>query len=144
MQNGNSGQKRDVSAAWKPSAIEVCAWCALAWILALLLLHVHTPGFGNDGYQYLSVADNISRGNGIQTSIIYFDRERMHQTIPAPMVTFAPLYSVLIAALHRLGLSLENAGLLLSQVSFGILPLSWRLRRWAERGRPRLGRRWCS
>ena len=40
-----------------------------AWILAWgLLTRARTAGFANDGYQYLSVADNVSRG--AKTSIL--------------------------------------------------------------------------
>lgn len=112
-------------AAWRPRLVEVCAWCAVSWGLALaLLLRTGTPAFGNDGYQYLSVAGNIQHGNGAQTSIIYFDAERAHGTIPAPMVTFPPLYPALTALLSRTGIPLDISALAISQLSVAMLPLA--------------------
>jgi len=108
---------------WRPAWIELAAWTVLAAILALGLLgRAHRPTIGNDGYQYLSVAENLVRGHGIKTSIIYFDAERAHGTMPAPMTTFAPLYSILTAAVSLAGVPLESAAKGVSILSFTLLP----------------------
>jgi 4-amino-4-deoxy-L-arabinose transferase-like glycosyltransferase len=110
--------------SWRPAPVELVAWCALAWIIALGLLgHTRTAAFSNDGYQYLSIADNIRHGNGIKTSIVYFDAERSHGTIPAPMTTFPPMYSIFAAIVSMTGIPPEIAAVAISQVSFALLPL---------------------
>jgi hypothetical protein len=109
---------------WRPAPIELAAWCALAAILALgLLSHTGAVALGNDGCQYLSVADNIRQGNGIKTSILFFDAERSYGTIPAPMTTFPPVYSILTAALATTGISTATAAAGISLVSFALTPL---------------------
>jgi hypothetical protein len=109
---------------WRPAPIELAAWCALAAILALgLLSHTGAVALGNDACQYLSVADNIRQGNGIKTSILFYDAERSHGTIPAPMTTFPPVYSVLTAALATTGVSTALAAAGISLVSFALSPL---------------------
>ncbi len=50
-----------------------------------------------DSYQYLSVAENIRWKHLAATSIVHFDVERQHRTLPAPMTTFALGYPALIA-----------------------------------------------
>jgi hypothetical protein len=109
---------------WRPAPIELAAWCALAAILSLGLLgHTRAVALGNDACQYLSVADNIRQGNGIKTSILYYDAERSHGTIPAPMTTFPPVYSILTAALATTGISTAMAAAGISLVSFALSPL---------------------
>lgn len=110
--------------SWRPTPAELVGWCVLAGVFALVLLgHTHTAAFGNDGYQYLSVADNIQHGNGIKTSIIYFDAERAHGTMPAPMTTFPPVYSICTAIVSLAGIPTEIAATGISLVSFAFLPL---------------------
>jgi len=111
-------------APWRPTWVELAGWCALAGILALALLaHTGTAAFRNDGYQYLSLADNIRHGNGIKTSIIYYDIERSPGTIPAPMTTFPPGYSILTAIVSMAGISPEISAVGISLLSFALLPL---------------------
>jgi hypothetical protein len=112
-------------ALWRPNPIEIAGWCALAWVVAFaLFIRAGSAGFGNDGYQYLSVAENIRDGHGIKTSIVYFDSERAHGTIPAPVTTFPPGYSVLAAVASTTGIRLEVAATGISQLSFALLPFA--------------------
>jgi hypothetical protein len=100
------------------SATEIVLWCLLFVIaLAGILYHAGGPGLGDDSYQYLSEAENIDQGHGLTTSIVHFDTERAHGRVPAPLTTFPPGYSLVIAAITRTGLSRETAGLLLSAAS---------------------------
>ena len=113
---------------WRPPLFELLGWCALAWIVATCFLaYTHGLSFTNDGYQYLSVAENIRHGHGAATSIVYFDAERSYGRIPAPMTTFPPLYSALVAAASMTGLRPEIAAILISQISFVLLPLAFGL-----------------
>lgn len=114
----------EIGRQWRPAPVEIMAWCVLAWITALCTLwYNQAPDFGNDGYQYLSVADNLRQGRGAATSIAYFDAERARGTIPTPMTTFPPLYSALVASAELAGMRGEVAALLISQISFALLPL---------------------
>jgi hypothetical protein len=77
----------------------------------------HGTRLANDSYQYLSIADNLSKGHGASTNLPYFDVELAHGTIPAPVTTFPSGYSVAIAAIHSLGVSLENAAGVVTSLS---------------------------
>jgi hypothetical protein len=104
---------------------EALLFCVLAAAL-LALSHGVTDraNTGNDSYQYLSVAENLSKGNGLSTSLINFDAERRSHVVPAPLTTFPPGYAVAIAGASRLGVSGERAGILLSALSFiALFPL---------------------
>jgi hypothetical protein len=133
--------RSSVQPSFKPSRIEVLAWCALAWIVVLAFAtKTRVPSYGNDGYQYLSAADNINAGRGIETSIVYFDAERAHRTIPAPLTTFPPAYPALIAAGGWMGIPLETGAVAISLASFALLPLALAvtapilgIRRWSFR-----------
>jgi hypothetical protein len=104
---------------------EWLVWSALA--TTLLWCHVLRLGGGrlmNDSYQYLSVAASIHAGHGLSTSIINFDTERMSGRVPAPLTTFPPGYPLAIAALQRLGLDDEQAGVACSMLAFvALIPL---------------------
>jgi hypothetical protein len=104
---------------------EVLLWCALAVaLLTANVIRVGGPRFSNDSYQYLSAAENITAGNGLTTSIVSFDAERMSGRVPAPLTTFPPGYSLAIAELNQIGIDRERAGLLFSMLSFvALLPL---------------------
>lgn len=116
------------TALWRPSFLETCGWCVLALLVALgTLARFGTPGFGNDSYQYLSAADNIRAGKGIATSVIFFDAERAHGVIPAPLTTFPPGYPILIAAVSMIVVRPVVAAVGISVLSFVLLPFVLRL-----------------
>lgn len=109
----------------RPSALELFGWCALAWLAAFALLkHYGSPQYGNDGYTYVSVAENFLHGKGLKTSIVYFDAERASGSIPAPLVTFGPGYSLLTGVIAALGIPVRIATVTVSQLSFALLPLA--------------------
>ncbi|HTC94090.1 MAG TPA: hypothetical protein VK699_11595 [Terriglobales bacterium] len=93
---------------------EILLWTLIAaLVFAGLAAH-----FGviedNDGYQYVSVAENISTTGHIATSLVYFDTEREHGMIPAPETTFPPGYSAVISLVSKLGPSRELAAEIVS------------------------------
>ena len=94
---------------------EISAWMLLAAACLGLRLLLLGANLNNDGYQYLSVANNIAVGNGISTSIPFYETELSHGTIPAPSTHFPPGYSLLIAAISALKVRPETAA---SAVSF--------------------------
>ena len=94
--------------------------CAAGLVIALCWRTSDGPQLGNDGYQYLSVADNLLDGNGPSTSIIHFDEQQYLGTLPAPQTVFPPGYSVLVAAARWTGLSPVIAG---ASVSIGAIIL---------------------
>ena len=74
---------------------EIALWSLLALLQFVVCFLVSGQArLGNDGYQYLSIVDNLSAGRGIATDIPYFDVERRHGVIPAPLTTFAPGFSI--------------------------------------------------
>jgi len=104
------------------SPTETFVWFLLGIIvIAGRLIITGSPEMLNDSYQYLSVANNILKGNGVQTSIVHFDTERSWQHIPAPMTTFPSGYPFVIAALSALGIKAENAALLTSAIGLPFL-----------------------
>jgi hypothetical protein len=52
------------------------------------------------------------------TSLVHFDTERSHGTIPAPLTWFPPGYPLAITGVSQLGYSHETAALLISVASF--------------------------
>jgi hypothetical protein len=120
---GPAGVLNGPDTSWRPSRYEVFIWSVLAFILSLAALaRAGMPGFGNDGYRYLSVAENIRHGNGIKTSVVYFDSERAHGTIPAPLTTY-PLGLTALVATTGVGAQVAAVGF--SLVSFALLPLTF-------------------
>ena len=103
-------------------------WAAAA-VLSFSAFTLHFgPGLSNDSYQYLSVAENISRTGRIETSIVHFDEERRHGSVPAPQTTFPPGYPAMISAIARLGVAPEAAGTAISLGSVVALTLLlWKL-----------------
>lgn len=101
---------------------ETFVWCVLAAIAVLgHLLIVRGPILSNDGYQYLSVANNFLAGKPATTSIIHFDPERSWGRIPAPLTTFPAGYPLAVAALSAPGIAVEHAALLVSVLAFVLL-----------------------
>ncbi len=91
----------------------------LLWtLIAALVFAGLAAHFGviedNDGYQYVSVAENLSTTGHIATSLVYFDTEREHAIIPAPETTFPPGYSAVISLLSKPGLGRELAAEIVS------------------------------
>lgn len=106
--------------------VEFLLWCTLA--VAMTLVRVLAVGIHMepDSYQYLSVASNFSKGKPGYTSIVHFDTERSHGTVPAPMTTFPPGYPAAIATLGATGLAPQTAGAAVSALAFLGLMLLYR------------------
>ncbi len=100
--------------------IEALLWALLAFLAADVFRAAAHPPLENDSYQFLSVAQNIRTGHGIRTALIFFDVERSHGQMPAPLTTFPPLYPLAIAALGHFAANLELAGRLVSMLSFAL------------------------
>lgn len=118
-------QNPDFAAAfdgWPLRGVEILLWCLLyAILVAGLSYRVGGPRLSNDSYQYLSEAENIAEGHGLSTSIAHFDTERSSGRLPTPLTTFPPGYPLAIAALAKMGLASETAGLIISIASFTVL-----------------------
>ena len=100
------------------SLVEVLLWAGLGLATACWMLALHPTNLSNDSYQYLSVAENISSGSGAATDLVYFDTERSHGRLPAPVTTFPPGYPAAIGLLSGLGGSYERTALVLSALCF--------------------------
>jgi hypothetical protein len=109
--------------------IEPLLWGVLGLAAALCMGAVRPLPLSNDSCQYLSVAANLRSGNGIATDLVYFDAERSHGRIPAPLTTFPPGYPAAIALISSLFGSLEAAARFLSAICFAATAsvLAWLL-----------------
>ncbi len=97
---------------------ECALWILACWLLiGVRLYRAGEPLEYNDSYQYISVAENIASGIGIETSIVHFDVERRHGVIPAPSTTFPPGYPIVLAAGHELRLRYGTAAVLVGSTS---------------------------
>src|SRR5262249_60598088 len=86
----------------EPRWTEYLIWALLGLgFVAASLAQTHGPVLRNDGFQYLSVADNIVKGEGNATSIIHFDEQHRPGTVPSPQTVFPPGYAVAVAGLGR-------------------------------------------
>jgi hypothetical protein len=88
---------------------EILLWTLLAFLVFAGLAAHFAAIDNNDGYQYVSVAENISRTGRFATSLIHFDIERAHAQMPAPETTFPPGYSAVIFLVSTLGPARELA-----------------------------------
>lgn len=121
--------------------LEPVAWCILAVLSAIIPLTVQKrPNLFPDSFQYLTAAKNLHSTGRMATSLVHFDTERSHGTIPAPLTWFPPGYPLAIAAISRLGCDYETAALLTSVASFVFVAWAlWHLvriidpSRWAAR-----------
>ncbi|MCW5981046.1 MAG: hypothetical protein KIT09_23390 [Bryobacteraceae bacterium] len=123
--------------SWRPSGVrksisrdlntkEAAVWAAVAILLLVIGFQVHGIEMTNDSYHYLNVADNFRAGNGLTTSIIHFGSDRQTGAVPAPMVHYPVGYPLLIALISLLGLTIEEAGALLSGAGYvATLVLLW-------------------
>ena len=98
--------------------VEVLLWGALGLAVACCMLSFRPGSLSNDSCQYLSVAANIRNGNGIATDLVYFDAERSHGRIPAPLTTFPPGYPIAVGMLSGLVGGFEAAARILSVICF--------------------------
>lgn len=111
-------------------AREFLVWCFLVLALVGFRARALGPSLEPDSYQYLSVAGNFATGKPGYTSIVHFDSERSHGTVPAPMTTFPAGYPAAIAALAAAGLAPEWSGTVLSAAAaLSLLFLYWFLAR---------------
>ena len=69
----------------------------------------------NDGIQYLSTARNWLAGNGFSTEVLMY-APHFQETIPAAQTVWPPGQPLAIALVSKLGISLENAALILNLV----------------------------
>jgi hypothetical protein len=88
-----------------------------ATLVAVRVIGAAGPLFGNDSFQYLSMAENAVHGQIGVSSIVQFDAERSLGVVPTPVVTFPAGYPVAVALVSRLGLTFETAALLISALS---------------------------
>jgi len=92
------------------SVREIVLWALLAALVFAGLAGHWGAIDDNDGYQYVSVAENISATWHIATSLVHFDTEREHAQLPAPETTFPPGYPAVVSLASRLGFDDERAG----------------------------------
>jgi uncharacterized membrane protein (DUF485 family) len=95
----------------------------LSMVVTLCLVFGHDGSHLNpDTAQALSVARNIQQGNGLATSIIYYDEHYRLSTWPAPQTVFPLGFPILISALGLLGVPLRLGAFLMNAFGFLIVP----------------------
>lgn len=111
-------------------------WCvAVAIAIGLYAYRMGGPGLENDSYQYISAAENFGQAPAARTSIVYFDVERSHGVVPAPLTTFPAGYPLIMSAVAVLGIAPAFAGLVVSLVAAcGVVVLVARGARWLRLG----------
>ena len=72
-------------------------------------------GVSPDSVNYLSAAKNLVQGNGLVTNVIRWNNR--YESIP--FIFWPPLYPVVIAGVHQLGLGLIDASWLLNLGQIG-------------------------
>jgi hypothetical protein len=98
--------------------LEMWLWaCSCVALIGLRVYPGFVPNMGNDSFQYFSVAENALAGHIGYTSLIHFDSERSFGVMPAPMVWFPLGYSLAIALVSLLGLSVQSAAFVISALS---------------------------
>lgn len=104
---------------------EAFAYVAVAILIGLGFALQRPSRPSNDSYQYLTVAANLRKGLGLETSLIHFDSERAGGRVPAPMTTFAPGFPVAIALTSFIAGNFERAAESISILAsaLAILPL---------------------
>lgn len=114
--------------------------CALLAVVYVAMFGINSltrvRAFSPDSMIYVDVARNIAEGHGLMQSTlgVHDNRFLAQQHWPVPY-TSQPLFPLLIAGVSRLGLSLENAALLLPVLAMaGVLALAWFLLRRAWGG----------
>jgi hypothetical protein len=101
------------------SNLEPALWCAFAVVAAMVQLpQRRAPVLSDDSFQYLSAASQLRSAGRMATSLVHFDTERSHGTIPAPLTWFPPGYPLTIAAVSAVGLDYETAALSISIACF--------------------------
>lgn len=108
----NNRLTRDTSSGI--SKLESLGWTSLIVLIVLAEIWFRGARITNDSFQYLSTAENIASGQGIATSLIYFDEQRVTTRIPAPQTVFPCGYPALVALPIALGMDPELAGLIVS------------------------------
>jgi len=76
-----------------------------------------SPGFGPDSTVYVDAANNLARGEGFTTAILFTNSEPI---VPTPLTTWPPLYPATIAVVHKLGISTVVAARIVPLVAFSL------------------------
>lgn len=78
--------------------------------------------YSPDSVVYIDTARNLLAGHGLSSSIAPLDSAlKTDLALPFPMTTWAPLYPLLIALLHGMGLSITAAALVSPIACFGLV-----------------------
>lgn len=90
-------------------------------VLSILLLwFVGTDLISNDGVQYLSTAANIASGNGISTSVLYFDQHFQSGDIPSPQAMWPPVFPLFLSILSHFGENFHFTSVVLNLLLHGL------------------------
>jgi hypothetical protein len=103
------------------TSFEPAVWCIVAIFIALASVAEGRPRLHNDSFQYLVSAEGLRSTHQFATTLIHFDTERSHGTVPAPLTWFPPGYPLAIAFASALGVGYLQAALFVSVLSFALV-----------------------
>lgn len=102
------------------TSLRVAAIAIIGVFVALLAFLFDETVLANDFAQTASVASNLLSGNGLATSLIYYDIHYELGSDTVPQTVFPPGYSLLIAPLIFLGVSPGLAGFVICVSAFAL------------------------
>jgi hypothetical protein len=110
------------STASRPAQSNWIAWAILIPVLAttaiMLWWQADVARILEDTLQHIGVARNLLRGDGLQTTLLFYDAQYAPGTLPAPQTVWPPGIPLGIAALTFTGVEAGTAALLLAWLSF--------------------------
>jgi len=99
--------------------LALIALAIVAILFVFYFISIHQPEFLSiDSAQYVSVAKNIINNGEFSTDILYYEKQYQQAVLPAAQTIFPPGYSILIALVSLLGVSLINASFWVNLFSF--------------------------
>ena len=102
------------------TSLRVAAIAIVGLFVALLFFLFDETVLANDFAQTASVASNLLHGNGLATSLIYYDIHYELGSDTVPQTVFPPGYSLLIAPLIYFGVSPGFAGFVICVCAFAL------------------------
>jgi hypothetical protein len=97
---------------------------ALAAVSALVWWEADPAKILEDTLQHIGVARSVLRGDGLETTLLYYDVQYEAGTVPAPQTVWPPGIALGIAGLASVGIEPSRAALLLAWLSLVVAALS--------------------
>jgi Dolichyl-phosphate-mannose-protein mannosyltransferase len=110
-------------------AVQAFAGTVAVMVTVWLGSQGHIDHLSNDAAQYVSTARNLVRGEGLTTSIRYYEQQHRHAN-PAPQTSWPPLFPAVVAVAAAVGLAPQTGAWVIASLAFvGVALLSYRIAR---------------